>query len=280
MFPEMRMFSKSASAKKLTDGKRYSCSATLPRWSFSLIIVFDLRISEGWKLGSLDTHYMQGSGIFSRFSFYSFLSWRKHFLKIECDVAVFWCPDTSPTTWLGKTEERAAKSVWDVLRYQTLEKTAFDIFGNVVFVVLYCVQLFWWFSHKPSEKYWAISPKAKHKIPKKTLTSFQKWFLSAALLFSLVVFEEKCFENFLRTLYLEQYVFFVHSQSHVSAALVFERYVWYFGSLYPAFEMSCDIEYLWTAFVSRAKRKLSKTTVSTFQKCLCELWWAFCFGCK
>ena len=33
-------------------------------------------------------------------------------------------------------------------------------------------------------------------------------------------------------------------QSHVSAGPVFERYVWYCGSLHPAFEMSCDIEYL------------------------------------
>ena len=42
--------------------------------------------------------------------------------------------------------------VWDVLRYRILIKTAFDFFGNVVFVVLYCMQLFWWFSYKPSEK--------------------------------------------------------------------------------------------------------------------------------
>ena len=33
-------------------------------------------------------------------------------------------------------------------------------------------------------------------------------------------------------------------QSRVSAALVFEGYVRYFGSLHPAFEMSCDTEYL------------------------------------
>ena len=33
-------------------------------------------------------------------------------------------------------------------------------------------------------------------------------------------------------------------QSHVLAALVFERSVWYFGSLHPAFEMSCDTECL------------------------------------
>ena len=64
--------------------------------------------------------------------------------------------------------------VWDVLRYRILTKTAFEFFGNVVSVVLYFVPLFWWFSHKPSEKYWAISPKAKHKISKKTLSTFQK----------------------------------------------------------------------------------------------------------
>ena len=69
-------------------------------------------------------------------------------------------------------------------------------------------------------------------------------FFGAALLFSLVVTKENCFENFLRSLYLEQYVFFVQMQSPVLAALVFERYVRYFGSLHPAFEMSCDIEYL------------------------------------
>ena len=43
--------------------------------------------------------------------------------------------------------------VWDVVGYRILRKTAFDFFGNVVFVVLYCVQLFWWFSCKPPEKF-------------------------------------------------------------------------------------------------------------------------------
>ena len=43
---------------------------------------------------------------------------------------------------------------------------------------------------------------------------------------------------------MEQYVFVIQMQSHVSAAPVLEGYVWYFGSLHPAFEMSCDIEYL------------------------------------
>ena len=43
---------------------------------------------------------------------------------------------------------------------------------------------------------------------------------------------------------MKQYVFFVQIQIHVLAALFFERYIWYFGSLHPAFEMSCDTEYL------------------------------------
>ena len=58
-----------------------------------------------------------------------------------------------------------------------LKKTAFDFFGNVVCIVLYCVQLFRWFLHKPCEKYWAISLEAKQKISKKTLSTFQKYVL-------------------------------------------------------------------------------------------------------
>ena len=62
--------------------------------------------------------------------------------------------------------------VWDVLRYRTLTKKQLWFFGNVVFVVLYCVQLFWWFSYKPSEKKWAISPKRIHQLSKMTLSTF------------------------------------------------------------------------------------------------------------
>ena len=49
---------------------------------------------------------------------------------------------------------------------------------------------------------------------------------------------------------------------------------------------SCVWDALWyrkllkLAFVSWAKQKLSKTTLSTLQKCLFELWWACCFGCN
>ena len=42
---------------------------------------------------------------------------------------------------------------------------------------------------------------------------------------------------------MKQHVFFVQMQSQVLAAQFFERYVRYFGSLHPAFEMSCDTEH-------------------------------------
>ena len=70
--------------------------------------------------------------------------------------------------WLFKS------CVWAVLRYRILLKTGFDFFENVVFAVLYFVELFWWFSYKPSESYWAIWPKGKHKLSKTTLSTFQK----------------------------------------------------------------------------------------------------------
>ena len=74
--------------------------------------------------------------------------------------------------------------VWDVLRYRILgKKTSFDFFGNVVFVVLDCLQLFWWFSYKPSEKYWAISPKGKHQLCKMTLSTFQKYLFELCFAF-------------------------------------------------------------------------------------------------
>ena len=68
--------------------------------------------------------------------------------------------------------------------------------------------------------------------------------LSPARLDSLDVNKKSCFENLLRSLYMKQYVFFVQLQRHLLAAIFFERCVRYFGSLHPAFEMSCDTEYL------------------------------------
>ena len=43
---------------------------------------------------------------------------------------------------------------------------------------------------------------------------------------------------------MKQYVFFVPMQSDVLGALFFVGYVWYFGSLHPAFKMSGYIQYL------------------------------------
>ena len=102
---------------------------------------------------------------------------------------------------------------WDVLWYRTPIKTAF---------------VSW----------------AKQKFSKTTLSTFQNCLFE---LWSAVFFGcnyKNCFENFLRSLYLEQYVFFVQIQSHVSGAPDFEGYVWNFGFFHPAFEMSCDIEHL------------------------------------
>ena len=81
-------------------------------------------------------------------------------------------------------------------------------------------------------------------FPKRRWVRSKNVCLSSGGLDALVVTKKNCFENFLRSLYLEQYVFFVRMQSQVSAAPDFEGYVWYFGSLHPAFEMSCAIEYL------------------------------------
>ena len=141
--------------------------------------------------------------------------------------------------------------IWDVLRYRILIKAAFDFFGNVVFVVLYCVPMSWWFSYKPSENSWAISPKRKHKLSKTTLSTFQNCLFELCSDFVFSCNYKNYFENFLRSPYLQQYVFFVRMQSHVSAAPALEGYVWYLGLL-----TSCVWDVLWyrklikTAFVS------------------------------
>ena len=143
-----------------------------------------------------------------------------------------------------------------------------------------------------------------------TLSTFQKFLFELSFAFFFGCNYKNCFETFLRSLYLEQYVFFVQMQSHVSAAPVLECYVWYFGSLHPAFQLSWDIQYLkkqlliffgnvvsvvlycmqlfwwfsskpsgkhW-AISMKAKHQVSKMTLSTFQKCLFELCFTFFFG--
>ena len=153
--------------------------------------------------------------------------------------------------------------------------------------------------------------KQNTKFPKRRWVRSKNIFLSNALLFSLVVTNENCFENFLRSLYLEQYVFFVRMQSHVSAGLVFDGYVWYFWSFLsrvwdvlgyrilkktafnfletrcPSFCIVCNcfddfrtnLPKLLGDFTEN-KHKNSKMTLSTFQICLFERCSAFFFGCN
>ena len=113
--------------------------------------------------------------------------------------------------------------VWDVLRYRILRKKQLLIFSETCSssfcIVCNCFDVFR-----------TNRPKNNGRSHRKENTNFPKWrwvrsknvCLSSALLFSLVVTKKICFENFLRSLYLEQYVFFVQMQSQVLAAPVFE----------------------------------------------------------
>ena len=66
---------------------------------------------------------------------------------------------------------------------KTYKNSFWFLFGNVVFVVLYCMQLFWCFSYKPSEKLWAIWPKGKHKLSKTSLDTFLKYLFELCFAF-------------------------------------------------------------------------------------------------
>ena len=70
------------------------------------------------------------------------------------------------------------------------------------------MQLFWWFSYKPSEKHWAISPKGKHKLSKTTFSMLQKCLFELNFAFYSGGNYKNCFETFLRTLLGTIRVFF------------------------------------------------------------------------
>ena len=120
--------------------------------------------------------------------------------------------------------------VWDVLGYRILKKTAFGFLET--WCPSFCIvcNCFDDFCTNLLKKIGRFHRKQNPKFPKRRWVRSKNVFLSKSLLFSLVVTNESCFENFLRSLYLEQYVFFVRMQSHVSAGLVFDGYVWYFWS--------------------------------------------------
>ena len=110
-------------------------------------------------------------------------TWNNTWFLFKCRVT-FWL-----RYFLNATFGTLALSscVWDVLQYRIIKKTAFDFFGNVVSVVLYFMQVFWWFSYKPS--------KSNGRSHRKENTNFPNWrwmrsklvCLSSASLFSLVV---------------------------------------------------------------------------------------------
>ena len=170
--------------------------------------------------------------------------------------------------------------VLDVLRYRILRRTAFDFFGNVVFVVLYCVQLFWWFSYKPSEKRWAISPKGKHKLSKTTFSTFQKCLFELSFAFYSGGNYKNCFETFLRTLLGTIRVFCSNAESRFNCASSrrLRLVLWLFTSC--VWDVLGHRILIKTDFVSWTKKRHSKRTLSTFQKCLFELCSAGFFGCK
>ena len=70
-------------------------------------------------------------------------------------------------------------------------------------------------------------------------------------------------------------------QSHISAVPDFEGYVWYFGSLHPAFEMSCDIEYLYKQllFLEQNTNFPKRRWVRSKNVCLSSAF-LFFFGCN
>ena len=109
-----------------------------------------------------DVEYVPKLPFWGLLCFFFGCNWRKLFwelpqISLRGTIRVF-CSNAESR--FGRASFRRLRSVlwlftscvWDVLRFRLLKKTAFDFFRNVVSVVLYCVQLFWWFSYKPSEK--------------------------------------------------------------------------------------------------------------------------------
>ena len=82
---------------------------------------------------------------------------------------------------------------------------------------------------------------AKHKFSRTTLSTFQKCLFELSFASFFGCNYKKCFETFLRSLYLNQYMFFVKMQSHVWAALVVESFVWYWvlGLVFEIYSANC-----------------------------------------
>ena len=132
--------------------------------------------------------------------------------------------------------------IWDK-QYQLFRKTVLHFLKTWSSLFWVCVHSFWRFLYK--------SLKIVGQCHQNQSTFLLKWrwgrpkvfVLSCAWFVSLVV-NEKAVEKF--EINVREFIpIFVRLQCWVLPALVFEGYVYYFGSLHPAFEMSCDMEYLW-----------------------------------
>ena len=97
-------------------------------------------------------------------------------------VPCFW-----PKTWLEKTEERAAKSVWDVLRYRIHKKKLLIFSGTLSPSFCIVCDCFDHFRTNLPKIIGRFHRKQNTKFPKRPWVRSKKVFLSAALLFSLVV---------------------------------------------------------------------------------------------
>ena len=151
---------------------KFSDSQKFARPRFHALIVFVTRWAPVfWKVATYQSTILFSASKLHMCSFFSNI-WSMNYYLFLFDCGVRFC-----LQMLSKATFRTLALYILRLRCHAILNTynnSLWFFGNVVFVVLKCVQSFWWFSHKPSEKNWAISPKGKHKLSKMTLSTFQK----------------------------------------------------------------------------------------------------------
>ena len=123
--------------------------------------------------------------------------------------------------------------------------------------------------------------KQNTKFPKRRWLRSKNVFLSAAMLFSLVVTRKKMFLELPQISLLGTIrVFCSNAESRFGCASSrrLGLVLWLFTS--------CVWDVLWyrilikTALFSLEKQRISETALSTFKNCHFELWWAGCFGCN
>ena len=169
--------------------------------------------------------------------------------------------------------------VWDVLRYRILKKTAFDFFWET-WSPSFCIVCNCFDDIRTNlPKILGVFTGRRTQIFQNDVEYVPKLSFWALLCLFLAVTTKIFFENFLRSHYLGTIrVFHSNAESRFGCAS-FRRL-----SLVLWLLTSCVRDVLGyrilikTAFVYWAKQKLSKTTLSTFQKCLFELCWACFFG--